>query len=86
MYRTCYNVLHMPKMIQIRNVPDDLHKRLKVRAAQTGLSLSDYLKQELVRVAETPTLEELLDRTSRRPPLDLGERIEDAVRAEREGR
>jgi hypothetical protein len=66
--------------------PDDLHRRIKVRAAQTGQGLSDFLEQELVKVPETPTLEELLDRTSRRPPLDLGERIEDAVRAECEGR
>ena len=73
-------------MIQIRNVPDELHTRLKVRAAQIGLTLSDYLKQELVRVVETPSLEDLLERTSRRPSLDLGEAIEDAVRAEREGR
>ncbi len=74
----------MAKMIQIRNVPDDLHQRLKMRAAQTGLSLSDYLKRELVRAAETPTLDELLERTSRRPPVDLSEAIEDAVRAERD--
>lgn len=76
----------MAKMIQIRNVPDDVHRRLKVRAAQIGMSLSDYLKREVVRIAEAPTLDEWLERTSRRPPVDLGESIEDAVRAEREGR
>lgn len=76
----------MAKMIQIRNVPDDVHKRLKVRAAQMGMSLSDYLKREVVRIAHTPTLEEVLERTSRRPPVDLGQSIEDAVRAERDSR
>ena len=76
----------MAKMIQIRNVPDEVHRRLKVRAAQIGMSLSDYLKREVVRIAEAPTLDELLERTSRRPPVDLGEAIEDAVRAERESR
>ena len=74
----------MTKMIQIRNVPDDVHRRLKVRASQIGMSLSDYLKSEVVRIAQTPTLDELLARTSLRPPADLGETIEDAVRAERE--
>jgi antitoxin FitA len=41
------NVLHMSKMIQIRNVPDDLHRNLKQRAALAGMSMSDYIKQEL---------------------------------------
>ena len=76
----------MPKMIQIRNVPDEVHKTLKVRAAQMGMTLSDYLKREVVRIAETPTVEEWLERLSRRTPVDLRESIEDAVRAEREGR
>jgi hypothetical protein len=57
-----------------------------VRAAQSGLSLSDYLKREVVRMASAPTLEEMLDRFSRRPPIALSESIEDAVRAERESR
>jgi len=73
-------------MIQIRNVPDEVHKTLKVRAAQMGMTLSDYLKREVVRIAETPTVEEWLERLSRRTPVDLRESIEDAVRAEREGR
>ncbi len=74
----------MTKMIQIRNVPDEVHTKLKVRAAQMGLTLSDYLKREVVHIAETPTLEELLERISRRGPVDLRESIEDAVRAERD--
>ncbi len=49
-------------MIQIRNVPDELHRKLRIRAAEAGTSLSDYLKIELSRVAETPTLDEMLDR------------------------
>jgi hypothetical protein len=51
-----------------------------------GMTLSDYLKREVVRIAETPTVEEWLERLSRRTPVDLRESIEDAVRAEREGR
>jgi len=73
-------------MIQVRNVPEDVHQKLKVRAAQLGMSLSDYLKGELVRLAETPTLDEMLERLSRRLPVELGEPIEDAIRAEREQR
>jgi antitoxin FitA len=52
----------MPKMIQIRNVPDDLHRRLKIRAAQQGLSLSEYLLRMAEREAERPTIEELTER------------------------
>lgn len=83
---TCVNVIHMSKMIQIRNVPDALHRRLKSRAALTGLSLSDYLLNELRETAERPTIEELRarlhGRTSAAPALPPAA----ALRAEREGR
>ena len=46
-------------LIQIRNVPDDVHRTLKVRAAAEGTSLSDYVLREVTRVARTPTPEEL---------------------------
>jgi antitoxin FitA len=49
----------MGVMIQIRNVPEELHRRLKARAAQMGMSLSDYILSEIRAVAERPTLEEL---------------------------
>ena len=49
----------MSKMIQLRNVPDDLHRILKSRAALVGRSLSDYLITEIQRHAEYPTVEEL---------------------------
>ena len=74
----------MAKMIQIRNVPDEVHQKLKVRAVQSGMNLSDYLKREVVRLAELPTLDELLERVSRRAPVDLTEAIEDIVRADRD--
>lgn len=56
------HAVHMPKMIQIRNVPDDLHRVLTIRAAQEGLSLSDYLLAEVRRVSERPTLAEFRER------------------------
>ena len=76
----------MSKMIQIRNVPDEIHRRLKVRSAQLGLSLSDYLLFEMRKVAERPTRDELLERIAQRAPVLARPRAADAVRAERERR
>jgi plasmid stability protein len=56
-------------MVQIRNVPDDLHRRLKSLAALSGMSLSDYLLKEIRQIAERPTFEELRARLAGRPPL-----------------
>ena len=52
----------MPKMIQLRNVPDALHRSLKARAAMAGMSLSDYLVSEIKEIAERPTMAELRER------------------------
>ncbi len=73
MCNTCDTVRHMSKMIQIRNVPDDLHRKLKVRAAQKGMSLSEYLLTEAQKIAEVPTLEELAERIRRLPPVKTSE-------------
>jgi antitoxin FitA len=53
------NVLHMSKMIQIRNVPDELHRELKQRAALAGMSMSDYIKRELSRKSRKSTIKEI---------------------------
>ena len=71
-------------MIQIRNVPEDLHRRLKARAAQEGLSLSDLLLAEARRAADRPTAGELRARLARRPAAHLRVPPADAVRAERD--
>jgi plasmid stability protein len=71
-------------MIQIRNVPDTLHRRLKSRAALAGMSLSDYLLNEIREVAERPTIEELRSRLASRPELKLSITPAEAVRAERD--
>jgi plasmid stability protein len=73
-------------MIQLRNVPDDLHRKLKARAALAGMSLSDYLLTEIARSAERPTPQELQARLHQRRPVSPQEPIVDALRAEREGR
>jgi plasmid stability protein len=74
----------MTVMIQIRNVPEDLHRRLKARAALAGMSLSDYLLREMREVASRPTVEELRARLANRtavvPPIPPAE----AIRAERD--
>lgn len=57
---------HMSKMIHLRNVPDDLHRLLKARAALEGMSLSDYLLAEIRHSAERPTLRELRQRLHQR--------------------
>jgi plasmid stability protein len=76
----------MSKMIQIRNVPDELHRVLKARAAMEGMSLSDYLLTEIRRLAAQPTLREFLERLHERTPVSLAETSATAVRKEREGR
>ena len=73
----------MTVMIQIRNVPDRLHRQLKSRAALAGMSLSDYLLNEIRHVAERPTLDELRARLAGRPATTLSESPAEAVRAER---
>jgi plasmid stability protein len=73
-------------MIQVRNVPDALHRRLKACAAVAGMSLSEYLLQELRHAAARPTPEEMRARLERRAPVDPEESVVEAVRAERESR
>lgn len=78
-------------MIQIRNVPPDLHERLKQRAASKGMNLSDYLKRELDRIASIPTNEELFaeieaDRQAGRLIATSRDEILDAIREGRESR
>jgi hypothetical protein len=58
-------------MVQIRNVPDELHRKMKARAALEGLSLSDYLLRELRRLAELPTIGELRARWADRKTVAL---------------
>lgn len=76
----------MPIMIQIRNVPDALHRRMKARAALAGMSLSEYLLKEMERALERPTRRELLERIAARPSARLRPRPAQVLRAEREGR
>ncbi|MBM4060957.1 MAG: hypothetical protein FJ265_07655 [Planctomycetes bacterium] len=76
----------MAKMVQIRNMPERLHRLFKVRAAAAGLSLSDYLLRELERAAEYPSPEELRRRLAARRPVEGIESTAGWVREEREKR
>ncbi len=70
-------------MVQIRNVPDALHRTLKSRAALAGMSLSDYLLAEIRQSAERPTIDELRARLQSRPAVVLSQEPADVIRAER---
>ncbi|HVO81266.1 MAG TPA: hypothetical protein VMT28_11070 [Terriglobales bacterium] len=73
-------------MIQLRNVPDALHRGLKARAALAGMSLSDYLLAEIKEIAERPTLAELRQRLQRRKPVAAHFDTARLLREEREAR
>ena len=76
----------MSKMIQVRNVPDGLHRKLKVRAAEEGVSLSDYILVELRRLSDRPSLKDFL--SQRRTPTreDLTPSPAEILREERDRR
>ena len=76
----------MSKMIQIRNVPDALHRSLKARAAMSGMSLTDYLLMEIKEIAERPTLAELRERLHSREEVDVRLDTGRLVREERQAR
>jgi len=74
----------MSVMIQIRNVPDDVHRTLKSRAALAGMSLSDYLLRHIREVAERPTLEEALARIRSHEPVTPSIDVVDVIREVRD--
>lgn len=76
----------MSKMIQIRNVPDELHKKFKLRATMEGKSLSDYLLDELRASAAKPTMREFFDSLSQRSSVASRVSSSQMLRSEREGR
>lgn len=86
MLATCPHVDHMSKMIQIRNVPDWLHRKLKSRAAMEGMSLSDYLIRQLKQDAERPTIAEFRERLASHTPVNPKVSPAQAVREERDRR
>jgi plasmid stability protein len=76
----------MATMIQIRHVPDELHRKLKSRAAMEGMSLSEFLLNEIARVAERPTAKELAERLAMRAPVQYEASPAEILREERDRR
>ena len=86
MFCTCNYHNHMSKMIQVRNVPDALHRTLKARAALAGMSLSDYLLAEIREIAERPTLDEMRERLRHLEPVILSTPAAQVIREARDTR
>ena len=86
MCRTCVYAKDMSKMIQVRDVPEDVHSTLKARAAREGMSLSDYIKRELEYTAERPSMREWLDLTQKMKPIPSKRSSAQVVRELRDAR
>ncbi|MEX2624696.1 MAG: hypothetical protein WD651_13340 [Acidimicrobiia bacterium] len=76
----------MAKMVQVRNVPDRLHRELVKRARASGQTLTDYVQQILERELARPPAPEVFERIAARSPVKLGRPAADLIRAERRGR
>jgi plasmid stability protein len=76
----------MSTMIQIRNVPDEIHRKLKARAAAAGVSMSDYILKDITKLAERPTEEEWRKKLAELRPMKLTETPAQAIRAMRDSR
>jgi len=74
----------MPVMIQIRNVPDHIHRALKARSALAGKSLSDLILEELVVIAALPSAAELMERLHKAEPFAMKKSSATVVRKERD--
>jgi antitoxin FitA len=72
--------------IQIRNVPDSLHRKLKVRAAEKNMTLTDYVKQVLEKEIQKPTLAEMAERLRKLPAVSTSEEIVAMIREVRDTR
>lgn len=78
--------MHMNTMIQIRNVPETLHRRLKVRAAMEGVSMSRFVLREIERALERPSRRDLLEAIRAQPEIELDPPPAEILREERERR
>lgn len=79
-------MLHLPgmaRMIQVRNVPDRLHRELVRRARARGQTLTDYVQGVLEREVSRPPAEEVFERVAGRAPVDLGRPAAELLAEER---
>lgn len=86
MTKTCFHALIMLAMIQIRNVPEPTHRRLKARAAMEGVSMSQYVLAAVERALERPSRRELLAAIRRQSGVTLDPSPADLLHAERAAR
>ena len=84
MKNSCFHTHSMQTMIQIRNVPEALHRRLKARAAIEGLSMSRYILREMEKALERPSRRDLLEAIRSQPALELNPSPAETLRQERE--
>ncbi len=80
------NLLAMARNLQVRDIPDPLHRELKRRAKARGETLTDYVQSILEREVARPPAEEVFRRIGSRRPVDLGRSAADLIREERKGR
>jgi len=73
-------------MVQIRNVPTEIHRRLKARAAIEGMSMSDYVLREVRKALDRPTRQEILERLMAKPVRRVRLSAAEIIRAERDSR
>lgn len=76
----------MGTMVQIRNMPPELHRRLKARAAVEGMSMTDYVVRELRKALDRPTRQEVLERLAERPLRRMAPSAAEMIRSERDAR
>ena len=81
-----FHVAHMNTHIQIRNVPNAIHRKLKIRAAEQDLTITDYVKQLIGAELEKPTLAEMAERLSKLPPVETTPTIAELIRQDRDER
>jgi antitoxin FitA len=86
MQNACEHEEHMTTMIQIRNVPEQVHRTLKARAAMAGMSLSGYVLRELEILALEPSRAEVFERLESLEPVELSVSVAALLREERESR
>ncbi|NKC15134.1 MAG: toxin-antitoxin system HicB family antitoxin [Gammaproteobacteria bacterium] len=76
----------MSTLLQVRNIPEELHRRLKARAALEGLSMAQFVIREIERALQRPTRQMVLEAIERQPATMLDEAPAEAVRQERDSR
>ena len=76
----------MNKFVQIRNLSEDTHRKLKVRAASEGMSMSDYLRLEVEKLVSRPTMKEWLEMVKSREPMNLPQTAAEIIREDRDSR